>query len=252
MIEQTLIPPVTVTELNPDTIHSATSRLGDAAGNAGERYQLDSMLTPAQFNRLPSQQETTWIREYFMTTTVEGYDQMIDRDARWARRWTDADPLAPIMATAWQDPASVGALFGVDLLVVQEGAVWRQVPGRPGLVFDGNLVDRTRDLLIRHLPWDVKQTPLEQTIFVVGAFARLGYLYDNRSARAASQAAGMIAGGLLRAAMASRRRAAVVDQFLDYPLNEALACDGVDRGLLTMIRTAPPQSEPEASNDHHS
>lgn len=237
MIEQTLIPPTTVTELNPDTIHSATSRLGDACGNAAERYQLDSMLTPAQAKRLPTTLESTWMREYFMTTTAEGYDQMRQRGGRWAREWTPDDDLTQLMAPAWQDPTAVGALFGVDVLVVRDGAFWRQVPGRAGLIFEGNLVERTSRLLREGLPWDVEQTPVENTVFVIGAFARLSFLYQHRAARAASQAAGMITGAILRSALAGRRRAAVVDQFIDAPLNTVLACDGVDRGLLALLRT---------------
>ena len=53
VLEQTLIPPVMVRELDPDTIGAAVSRLNDAAGTVSERYLLDSALTPAQLLRLP-------------------------------------------------------------------------------------------------------------------------------------------------------------------------------------------------------
>lgn len=239
MLEQTLVPPTTVSELDPDTILTATSQLGDLRGSASERYQLDSILTPAQLKRLPSAEEAQWIREYFMTTAAEGFDRVKAADTRWARSWEETDNLASVMSACWQDPVTVGALFGIDALVVIDGALWRQVAGRPGLILEGLLNDAAQARLTSALPWEAKVEDLESVIFLVGAFARLSFVHGQRTSRAAHQDAGMAAAGMIRASLSTRRRAIVVDQFLDTPLNQELASDGVSRALSALVRVAP-------------
>lgn len=239
MLEQTLVPPTTVTELDQDTILAATSRLSDIRGDASERYQLDSILTPALLKRLPSADEAQWIREYFMTTAAEGFDRVKAAKTRWARTWHVTDNLESVMSACWQDPVTVGALFGIDALVVIDGALWRQVAGRPGLIFEGLLTETAQERLANALPWDASPENLESVVFLVGAFARLSFVHGQRTSRAAHQAAGMAASGMIRASLSARRRAIVVDQFLDTPLNQELACDGVSRALCAIVRVAP-------------
>ncbi len=243
MVEQSLIPPTTVRELDPDTIHAATARLGDVVGNASERYQLDSMLTDAEMGRLPTPGEATTLRQYYFTNTAEGYDRLVGKGSRWAGRHPDG-VLRRVLEPAWSEAVAVGALFAVDLLLVRDGVLWRQVPGRDGALFDQRLDPARRQDLMDAVPASSTPVDLDLTVFAVGAFARAGYLYGKRSYRAVAMSAGLVLGSLTRAAGAVGVRAGLVDQFVDHRLNVALANDGVDRGIVAVLRLqAQPPSE---------
>lgn len=241
MLEQTLVPPVSVVELDPDTLHRATSRLGDVEGSVSERYNLDSMLTPAEMRRLPSDEETTRIRQYYFATTAEGYDNLLEQGSRWAMQWP-SEGLRQVLEPCWTDPATVSALFSVDVLVVLQDALWRQVPGRDGLIFEGRLTARTRAELTAAVPWPVERTPLEQAVFTVGAFGRVGFVYGKRALRATYLATGIALGALTRSALRSGAQVAVVEHFVDHYVNVALDCDGVERSVTSMLRVANPTS----------
>ena len=246
MIEQSLVPSPNVRELDPDPIHAATARLGDAIGTVSERYQLDSMLTDAQMRRLPSAREAQATREYFFTSTTDGFDRLLGQRARWA---TTHPPgvLRRVLEPAWTDPTAVGALFAVDLLVVRDDVVWRQVPGRDGALLEQHLDAQDRRALAAAVPGGGADVELGHTVFAVGAFARAGYLYGKRAYRACALSAGLLLGAVVRAAAGASVRAGVVEQFVDHRLNAALANDGVDRGVVAVLRLAPPPPSPSPS-----
>lgn len=242
MMEQTLIPPATVTELDPDPIHAATARLGDVMGNPSERYQLDSMLTDAEYKRLPTRDEVQHIREYYYTTTAEGYDRLSGQASRLVRQWRQDDVLAPVLSPAWTDPASVAAMFAVDALVAVDSAFWRQVPGRNGLIFDQHISDTQLDLLLKATVPAMKPESLESSIFIVGAFARASYVYGKRTYRSVAMAAGILANSIMQSARRNQMIAGILDQFVDFRVNSALANDGLDRGVVAVVNVRkPPQ-----------
>lgn len=255
MVEQTLIPPATVTELDPDPIHAATARLGDVSGTPSERYQLDSMLTDAEYKRIPSRDEMKNIREYYYTTTAEGYDRLVAQNSRWVRQWKQDDDLAPVLSPAWSDPGCVAAMFPVDALVIIDSTVWRQVPGRNGLIFEQKLSEKQLSLLSGATTPAINADNLDSFIFIVGAFARAYYIYGKRTYRSVAIGAGIFAASIMQAARRGQRPAGILDQFVDFRLNTALANDGLDRGIVAAVRVGPRpggdhQRNPGSDNYH--
>ena len=241
VLEQTLIPPVMVRELDPDTIGAAVSRLNDAAGTVSERYLLDSALTPAQLLRLPSSTEVSTIREYFFQTVTEGYDASVG-STRWARPWTDG-PLAQLLSPAWTDPVMVQALYAVDVVVVVDDAVWRQVPGRPGLVFEQQLEEGMADRLLTALPAPLSSGRASVAVVAVGSHVRAQFTHGDQAAREIFIATGMIMATLARQAMQLGRRPVIADQFVNATLDSAVYADGVDRAVTALLLLADPTEE---------
>jgi len=239
MIEQTLIPSPGVIELNPDTIHMAVARLGNVMGTVWERYQVDSMLTEAEYNRLPSEDESDLIRQYFFRSTLEGYERLLGQRSRWVRQWEDCDALRNVLSVAWSDPVCVESMFNVDVLVVRNAALWRQVPGRDGLIFEQKLGAKELEHLSKATAGQVGTADLEWIVFVVGAFARSSFIYGNLTYRAVALSAGCVTGALMRAALSCGMNAMVIDRFIDFHVNSALANDGVDRGAVVLVRVVP-------------
>lgn len=137
MLEQTLIPPTTVRELDPDVVSAAVTRLGSTEGTVSESYMVNSEFTTADLKRLPSPREAKYIRDYYFTTCVEGFDKSLG--TRWARQWLPAEILGQLMTPSWTNPVMSQALYGVDLVALCDSALWRQVPGRPGALFEQNV-----------------------------------------------------------------------------------------------------------------
>lgn len=241
MIEQTLVPPTTVVELDTDPILASTARLGDVMGSVSERYHLDSMLTPAERRRMPTAAESSTIREYFLTTTAEGYERMLSRGGRWARRHPDG-PLRDVLQVAWTDPVAASAMFGVDLLASDDGAVWRQVPGRDGGLREQSLSGDDHARLAAAL--GAPDGDPGHLIVVVGAFARAAFLYGKRTSRNVSMNAGVVLGALVRSCALQGLPATVVTQFVDRDVNDLLGNDGVDRGVLAAL-LVPAHTSPE-------
>lgn len=253
MIEQTLIPPTNVTELDPTSIHTATSRLGDVRGSASERYQLDSMLTPGQLRRTPDSELAGQIRQYYFSTTVEGYDSLLASGGRWVRRHSPGYVRAAL-EPFWSEPGPVSALFSADVLVLSDGRLWRQVAGRDGCLFEQNLTASQQQLLEKHLgtaaasgdeaaAQHVDESDQVLVIAVVGAFARSAFVYGNRAYRAVGMSAGMAIGAILSAAGRKDARPRVVDRFVDHEVNALLGCDGVDRGAFALLELRWPASQ---------
>ena len=82
MLEQTLIPPTNVVELDPDTIEATTIRLRDVRGSLAEQYQLNSCLSRAAMARLADRDEVELITDFYVTTAGDGYDELLKDGGR--------------------------------------------------------------------------------------------------------------------------------------------------------------------------
>lgn len=85
VLEQTLIPPTSVRDLDPDVIECAATRLNSTIGSPSESFLVNSEFTSSDLKRLPSPEESKTIRNYFFSTAVEGYEKSLG--TRWARSW---------------------------------------------------------------------------------------------------------------------------------------------------------------------
>ena len=248
MLEQTLVPPTTVTELDPTTVESATSRWGSVEGNLGESYHLNSMLTPTIARRLADQEASQEIAEFYFTTTSDAYDQLLQSGSRWVRPLAALPPgLGRLIGGAAQNPAFASAMFSADLLVIDDGQLWRLVPGRPGLLYEGEFTgEHTAAMSSSFVQQPAAE--FEPRIVLVGHLARASYLTGDRCYRNAALSGGLLLGGLWQSAFATGTQMITTYQFLDQLINPAARCDGIERGVLAVClfnaeRLAAVQSE---------
>lgn len=240
MLEQTLVPPLDTVELDPNSVKAAASRLGDARGTEGERYHLASSLTPAGVKRLLPEKIASTVREFYFTTADEGAKRMAEEGSNRVVSWqTVAPQLAQVFAPCWTEPQVVAALYGVDVLVVADGTLWRQVPGRPDLVYEATWSEDDIVALQHAIPGVPNLSGSGRAFaFLVATIARSQFLHGERGYRSSLMSAGLVASGLLRGCLlppGTGWRPALVDAFIDREVNDLLRNDGVDRGTVAVL-----------------
>lgn len=238
MLEQTLVPPTQVIELDPDTIGATTARLGSLRGNLAERYQLNSCLTKASWESLADPESVKTILDFYLTTAADGYDQLIKEASRWVMPFDDApawvrDLLSPLSG----NPVVVSMLFSADLLVAFDSALWKVIPNRSGLQFEGSWnEDLARQALSAVPPYSARESLPDGFVFAVGNIVRSSYLSGDRAFRQAATACGVLLGQLwaVLAGLSTPLQFVPATQFIDHLVNDATRCDGVERGVQVM------------------
>lgn len=234
MLEQTLIPPTQVVELDPDTIAATTIRLKDTRGSLAESYQLNSSLTPTSYARLGDRDDIETVIDFYLTTAADGYDQLIAGKSRWALPLTDAPSwVHRLLLPMSSHPAMAATLFNADLMVAFDGGLWRLIPNRAGLQFEGTWDSDLAGQVRRAVPSLPPGAPPTGAIFIVGHLTRAAYLSGDRSFRAAAIGAGTLL-GLIYSLLAGQPpfiRFQATHQFIDHQVNQAARCDGVERGV---------------------
>lgn len=237
MLEQTLVPPTNVVELDPDTIDETTSRLGSVDGTIADSYTLNSQLSPADLTRLPSPHERDLIEKFYFETSLKGFQKLSREESSWVLQASSLPPVFQrFFSPCWTDPVVVNSLYSADLLTLIDGTLWHVVPGAPGFVREKAWGEEQAEQLRRAFPHDDLDS-YDGLCFVVGHTTRASYLYGRRSVRTVGTAVGMIAGALFRAGFAPQEGVSVLvlDRFVDGAINRAIGCDGVERALYCVV-----------------
>ena len=237
MLEQTLIPPTSVVELDPDTIDATTSRLASQRGSLAESYQLNSQHTRATLSRLPDAAARSTIRTFYFETTLTAFTQLHEKGTRWTLHASALpERVQALLSPLWTDPAVVDALYSVDVHALIDGTVWRSVPGAPGFLREKDWTAVQQAELEAAVPGR-DLTATDGVLFVVGHLTRASYLSGDRAVRSVGLTAGVVTGGLLRAGAdpLSGIDVGIIDAFIDAPVNHALGCDGVERALAAIL-----------------
>lgn len=254
MLEQTLVPPPHVTELDPDTIEATTTRLADPRGNLAELYQLNSCLTEASWSRLPDAESTEVIVDYYLGTAADGYDGLLDSGSRWVLPLNDAPPwVRQLLGPLALHPVVTATLFSSDLLVGFEGSLWRLVPNRPGLQFEGTWPDSMTAELGEAVP-SLHSLPFAPSgvLLLVANIVRSSYLVGDRAFRQAAISCGTLL-GMLWSVLGARPpfiQFKATSQFLDHQVNSLVRCDGVERAVQLVAFVEPHHLPEEAENEH--
>ena len=257
MLEQTLVPPLGVTELDPNPVKRATSRLGDTAGSISELYHVNSGLTPAGATRLLPEAAVKTVKDFYFNTAMEGAKEM---ERQRSNNITDLRAVAPelerVLAPCWTVPYVVPALFAVDVLVVAAGKLWKQVPGAPRLIFESMWSEEQTVELSQAIPGSPDLTgPDRALIFITGAFARTSFIQGNRTDRTAGLSAGIVAGALMQTCFTPPPmwRPVLVENFVDTDVTRLIRNDGTDRGALAILAMskAPVLRPDAATQDQH-
>jgi len=260
MLEQTLVPPIGVTELDPGSVKAATSRLASSRGTAGESYHLRSNLTPASLTRLTPESTVKVIKDFYFSTATEGADRLVaEGSTKVVSVEALAAEMAPVLAPCWSEPPVAGALYYVDVLIVAGGALWKQVPGRPLLTFEGTWGLGEFAALQAAIPGAPDLSlPDRRVVFLTGALTRAQYVHGERGYRSMMTSAGLVAGALVRTCFVPTTdwRPVLVESFLDRDVNRLLRNDGVDRAAVSMIALSriPRQADqhlPQPTEGHH-
>ncbi|MDN5586685.1 MAG: hypothetical protein ACTILB_13745 [Brevibacterium aurantiacum] len=235
MLEQTLVPPTAVDELDPDTIDAATSRWGFSKGNLAETYTVNSVLTPAKAQRIADENEIQTITDFYFTTAMSGYDRLAEQESRWLLPAADFPPAVRVLLQPVMDnPALTASLFATEVLFVSGQSLWRLVPNRPGAMLEGEFThDDARALRSGLFQSDTESfTP---AIFLVNHLGRSSYLTGDRSFRNSALGCGIILGAAWEHARASQLPMATTNTFIDSAVNRGLRCDGVERSTMAVI-----------------
>lgn len=244
MLEQTLIPPTTVVELDPDSVDATTTRIADTHGSLSEMYQLNSQHTPATLQRLPDAASRRTIRTFYFETTMKSFEkQKAQGHGRTLQASDLPSRIASVLSPLWSDPAVVDSLYGVDVLVLIDGAVWRSVPGTTGFLREKQWTEQQQALLREGLP--KRELEGKGVVFLVGHLARTAYLAGDRTARSIGVMTGIVSGALHRASMSAAIDLEIVDGYVDAHVNNAAGCDGVERSVTAVLLLSPrPEPSP--------
>lgn len=245
MLEQTLIPPTTVVELDPDSVDATTSRIADTNGSLSEMYQLNSQHTPATLQRLPDAASRRTIRTFYFETTMKSFEKQHSQgNGRTLQASELPSQIASVLSPLWTDPAVVDSLYSVDVLVLIDGAVWRSVPGTTGFLREKQWTEEQQALLQDALP--KRELDGKGVVLLVGHLARTAYLAGDRAARSIGVMTGIVSGALHRAGSAASIDLEIVDGFIDAHLNRAAGCDGVERSVTAVLLLSPRPGQPSA------
>lgn len=242
MMEQTLVPPTHVVELDPSTVEEATTRLGSVHGTLAERYQVNSCLNRTTYARLADREEIETLTDFYFTTAREGYDTLTVERSRWVRPLTSCPGwVQQLLEPLAGHPAVQATLYNADLLIGFEDSLWRLVPGRPGLQLEGTWSPHLARGVREAVPSMAGQAPSQGVVMLVGHLGRASYLSGDRAFRAAAIATGTLLGFLWShlSGQPSFVRMQVTQQFIDHQVNEAARCDGVERGVQVLAFVDP-------------
>lgn len=242
MMEQTLVPPTQVVELDPSTVDEATSRLGSVKGNLAEHYQVNSCLSRTAYARLADREEIETLTDFYLTTAGEGYETLVAEESRWVRPLTSCPTwVQQLLGPLAGHPAVQATLYNADLLVGFEDALWRLVPGQPGLQLEGTWSPELGRTVREAVPAMAGQGPAQGVVMLVGHLGRASYLSGDRAFRAAAIATGTLLGFLWShlSGQPPFLRMQVTQQFIDHEVNEAARCDGVERGVQVLAFVDP-------------
>ncbi|WP_314145874.1 hypothetical protein [uncultured Leifsonia sp.] len=262
MLEQTLVPPLGVTELDPDPIAATSSRLGSAQGTAGERYHLASGLTPARLSRLVPPGSVAAVKDFYFRTAAEGAEKLLEEGSEHVGSVAAIAPeIEAVLEPCWSEPHVIAALYGVDVVVRAREGLWRQIPGRPYLTWESQWSAGNSVALQHVIAGSPDLSGHDRALILLTApLVRSQLIAGERGYRSALIAAGIVASSMMRRCFASPEAAwqpRLVENFLDRDANRLLRNDGVDRALVALLivskatprNTSPagPQSESEAS-----
>lgn len=252
MLEQTLVPSPHVIELRLDPLGSAASRFSNANGSPGERAHGASRLYG--FNELAiigDQNTSAVIRDWYLSTGNDGAAELMRLGSHQVRDLESLPPMvAQCLAPYTETSPLLAPLFACDIVVSADGALWRLVPGTTKLTFEGKFSTSDAQAVAGALEgWPPVEPSLAQFMFVVGAFARAGYLFGERAHRHTYVQSGRV-GGMIEARWFAQQRANEIlvstDVFFDERVEEPLRCDGVERAVLLALAACPlGQEEPQ-------
>ena len=175
------------------------------------------------------------ILDFYLTTAADGYDQLMKEASRWAMSFDDVptwvrDLLSPLS----DNPVVVSMLFNADLLVAFESALWKVIPNRSGLQFEGSWnEDLSRQALSAVPSYSARESLPDGFVFVVGNIVRSSYLSGDRAFRQAATACGVLLGPIwaVLAGLPAPPQFVPATQFIDHLVNDVTRCDGVERGV---------------------
>jgi hypothetical protein len=250
MLEQTLLPPTNVTELDPNSVESATIRFNNVKGSISESYQVNSALNRRQLLRLADAQEARIIQEFYYKTAQDGYDTLSSENPDWVLPLAEAPSwVKEVISPLSRSGFAAASLFSCDLMVVFEERLWRLIPGREGFQFEGTWGLREDNSLRKAIGYSAPDDLLG-TIIIANNLARSSYVIGgDRAFRSSSISCGAIL-GMLQSSIGrpnSDISLQATSRFLDNEANEASRCDGMERcvQVIVTVRQTRKPSESE-------
>lgn len=233
MLEQTLIPPGSVVELDESSLRLYNNRITGVPTSIAELYHMNSQIAPGHRARLLPQEERNQMRAWYFETmghigeTVEGASVVLLREV---------DATLPWLGPFAERSTAAQMLYGVDLVVSTERLLWKVLPGAGKMVreaADPNLFDR-----ILH---EVEQSngTLRSSdgtdmvgIAITASLPRLSIQMGARAYRQLCFDAGQVTCVLTQAATATGWKLIGSTEFEDAVVNDLLGLDGEERFAL--------------------
>ena len=232
MLEQTLIPSPNVSTLELDDLASTVERFRVSNGLVSEQYHLISKLNPRTVSRKPPGRESDFVHKWYFDSVGQGADRLVEQGS--SKVTNVPAELGTVLSPFMNLSDAIMCLYYVDVIVYYNGVLWKQVPGKPLLTWEGRVQDPQVLALSRFLGVSPQSGNVLALGFVVGAFTRSAFLLGERAYRRTLLNAGIALETMRRhSSMAdSTTLFRYTDLFLDDEVDRVLANDGVERGTL--------------------
>lgn len=253
MLEQTLVPTPNLTSLSNSFLEEFVNRFDNRIENPAESFHLNSMLTRSDGLRLLPPGQAAEVRSWYLekcgrvaTSDLDtdlGHNIVVPHDQLDRR-------LAMMLSVFGQDGPMRGALYSVDLMIVMDRKVYRQVAGSSGISLEAVLDDENwqmfTDATVDTAPADIDGAVA--TIVIVGVPWRNMLISGPRGYRRMLIDTGVLLSALGSMAQQVGLVANPVTDFVDVSVDRALANDGLDRSALLLMPLHEP-AEPEGTEE---
>ncbi len=232
MMEQILIPSPNVSSLELDDLAAAVNRFRTADGLVSEQYHLISKLSPRTMVRKPSHKESEFVSSWYFDTMVESAQRMLDAGS--SKVIDLPSEMAPFLLPFTVPGHETASLFYVDIIIYFDQVLWKLVPGRSLLIWEGKVQDEQVSRLNRFLGLEPHPGHSVTLGCIVGAFARSSFLLGERAYRRVLIHTGVVLEVMHRhnKVAGSEHSLRYTDLFIDDEIDKLLANDGVERGAL--------------------
>lgn len=126
-------------------------------------------------------------------------------------------------------------MYGVDILVSVDSQLWRQVPSKPGALFEQNVGHEFAREVAGLVAGSAQDFSANFLLILVGSHVRMQFTHGIQAARGMMQSAGMVIGALTSQAIALNMQPMIISHFNNSAMNRLVAADGVDRAVVAVF-----------------
>ncbi len=241
MLEETLLPPMHNVEFVRSAQNDYTLRFGATTAHIAELFQENSKLTPYSTLQVPADdRELNQARMWYFSTAYRMHEEDLVPGKEHNVRIKHGDllePLARTFAPFGQPGTCAELLYGIDLYVLYEDRLYRQVSGTDVLWFEKKITPFEHQMLqmsLLRVPRDTISRSVALA-FLVGVPWRYMMFFGPRGYRRMLFECGRVMAQIEDQAQAHGLKTILCQDFYDARIDRVLLMDGVERSTLAII-----------------